>query len=77
MAGNPLFGKRIRELREAKLRDDAKFTLRQFATAVGISPTLIFEGHFSTAKAAGPARKKASINAIMMVADFFVNIVSS
>lgn len=41
MAGNPLFGKKIRELREAKLKTDPKFTLRQFATAVGISPTFL------------------------------------
>ena len=39
MAGNPIFGKRIRDLREAKLKANSKFTLRQFATAVGISPT--------------------------------------
>ena len=41
MAGNPLFGQKIRDLREARLRDDPKFTLRQFATAVGISPTFL------------------------------------
>ncbi|MFW6107029.1 MAG: helix-turn-helix domain-containing protein [bacterium] len=41
MAGNPIFGKKIRELREAKLKADPKFTLRQFATAVGISPTFL------------------------------------
>ena len=42
MAGNPLFGSRIRELREAKLQEDPRrFTLRQFAVAVGISPTFL------------------------------------
>lgn len=42
MAGNPLFGKKIRELREAKLQEDPRrFTLRQFAVAVGISPTFL------------------------------------
>jgi transcriptional regulator with XRE-family HTH domain len=54
MAGNPLFGKRIRELREARLRDDPKFTLRQFATAVGISPTFLSKverGEFDPPKA--------------------------
>jgi hypothetical protein len=35
MAGNQLFGKKIRELREAKLQEDATFTLRQFAEKVG------------------------------------------
>jgi len=54
MAGNPLFGKKIRDLREAKLRDDPKFTLRQFATAVGISPTFLSKverGEFDPPKA--------------------------
>lgn len=41
MAGNPIFGRKIRELREARLKTDPKFTLRQFATAVGISPTFL------------------------------------
>lgn len=41
MAGNPIFGKKVRDLREAKLRANPKFTLRQFATAVGISPTFL------------------------------------
>ena len=41
MAGNLIFGKRIRELREAKRSTDPKFSLRQFATAVGISPTFL------------------------------------
>jgi transcriptional regulator with XRE-family HTH domain len=54
MAGNPLFGKKIRDLREARLRDDPKFTLRQFATAVGISPTFLSKverGEFDPPKA--------------------------
>jgi len=41
MAGNPAFGRRIRELREAKKRDDPKFSLRKFAAAIGISPTYL------------------------------------
>lgn len=41
MAGNPVFGKKVRELREAKRKTDPKFTLRQFAVAVGISPTFL------------------------------------
>ncbi|MBI1373320.1 MAG: helix-turn-helix domain-containing protein [Phycisphaera sp.] len=41
MAGNPKFGKRVRDLREAKLQTDPKFTLRQFAAAVGISATFL------------------------------------
>ena len=54
MASNPLFGQKIRELREAKRRDDPKFTLRQFATAVGISPTFLSKverGEFDPPKA--------------------------
>lgn len=41
MAGNLRFGKKVRNLREAKLRTDPKFTLRQFAVAAGISPTFL------------------------------------
>jgi len=41
MAGNKRFGGKLRELREAKLKTDPNFTLRKFATAVGISPTFL------------------------------------
>jgi len=41
MAGNPAFGRRVRELREKKRSTDPKFSLRQFAEAVGISPTFL------------------------------------
>ena len=41
MAGNKKFGARIRALRLAKLKHDRTFTLRQFATAVGISATFL------------------------------------
>jgi len=41
MAGNPKFGKRIRELREKKRQDDPTFSLRQFAVRVGISATFL------------------------------------
>ena len=54
MAGNPEFGKRIRTLREAKLRTDPKFTLRGFAKEVGISPTFLSKverGEFDPPKA--------------------------
>ena len=54
MAGNPLFGKKIRELREARLRDDPTFTLRQFAEKVGISATFLSKverGEFDPPKA--------------------------
>ena len=54
MAGNPLFDKKIRELREARLQDDPTFTLRMSATAVGMSPTFLSKlerGEFDPPKA--------------------------
>ncbi|MBF0115624.1 MAG: helix-turn-helix transcriptional regulator [Magnetococcales bacterium] len=41
MSGNPKFGQRIRELREAKKRVDPSYSLRRFAATVGISPTFL------------------------------------
>jgi len=35
------FGKRIKELREAKKRDDPAFSLRRFGQAVDLSPTFL------------------------------------
>jgi len=35
------FGRRVRELREARRRDDPEFSLRQFAQRAGISPTFL------------------------------------
>lgn len=40
-AGNKPFGRRIRELREEKKKADPRFSLRQFAQAVGISATFL------------------------------------
>ncbi|MBT8342776.1 MAG: helix-turn-helix transcriptional regulator [Desulfatitalea sp.] len=54
MAGNIKFGKRLRELREAKLKNNPKFTLRKFAESVGISPTFLSKverGEFDPPKA--------------------------
>jgi len=54
MAGNPKFGKRIRELREAKKAGDPTFSLRQFAQKVGISATYLSKvetGEFDPPKA--------------------------
>jgi len=39
--GNEGFGERIRQLREEKKKTDPKFSLRQFADAVGVSPTFL------------------------------------
>ena len=41
MAGNPEFGRRIRELREAKKQNDPRYSLRRFAEMVGISATFL------------------------------------
>jgi len=41
MAGNKKFGDRVRDLRLAKARTNPSFTLRQFATAAGISATFL------------------------------------
>jgi len=54
MAGNPQFGKRIRELREAKKRTDPAFSLRRFAQAIGFSATFLSKvetGEFDPPKA--------------------------
>lgn len=36
-----IFGATVRRLREKRLRDDDRFTLRKFAKTVGVSPTYI------------------------------------
>ena len=41
MAGNPEFGRKVRQLREARKKDDPRYSLRKFAEAVGISPTFL------------------------------------
>jgi transcriptional regulator with XRE-family HTH domain len=41
MSGNPVFGQRVRDLREARKRTDPNFSLRKFAKSVGISPTFL------------------------------------
>jgi len=41
MPDNETFGERIRQLREEKRKSDPKFSLRQFADAVGVSPTFL------------------------------------
>ncbi len=54
MAGNPVFGKRVRDLREERVRTDPTFSLRQFAERVGISATFLSKverGEFDPPKA--------------------------
>ncbi len=38
---SPALGARVRELREQKKRTDPRFTVRQFAKALGVSPAFI------------------------------------
>lgn len=40
-AGNKDFGERIRKLREEKKQKDPRFSLRQFALAIGVSATFL------------------------------------
>ena len=50
MIGNETFGERIRRLRGARKGSGPSFTLREFAKAVGVSPTFISKmerGHFN------------------------------
>jgi len=56
MAGNLGFGRRVRDLREAKKKDDPAFSLRKFAEAVGISPT--FLSKVETGEFAPPAPER-------------------
>lgn len=41
MAGNPAFGEFVRRKREEKKRGNPAFSLRQFASAIGVSPTFL------------------------------------
>lgn len=38
---NPAFGQRVRELREAKRKNDPAFSLRRFAESIGISAAFL------------------------------------
>ena len=53
---NPVFGRRLRELREARLKTDRRFTLRYFAALVGVSPSYISK--IETGKFNPPSRIK-------------------
>ncbi|MBF0180603.1 MAG: helix-turn-helix domain-containing protein [Magnetococcales bacterium] len=67
MAGNPEFGRRVRELREARKATDPSFSLRQFAQAVGISATFmskIENGEFDP-----PAVEKIKRMAVLLHVD--------
>ncbi len=67
MAGNRRFGHRIRELREAKKRDDRRFSLRKFAEAVGISAT--FLSKIETGEFAPPAPERIKKMAQLLEVD--------
>lgn len=56
MAGNPEFGRRIRQLREMRKKEDPSYSLRKFAEAVGVSPT--FLSKVETGEFAPPAAER-------------------
>ncbi|HUW35543.1 MAG TPA: helix-turn-helix transcriptional regulator [Planctomycetota bacterium] len=56
MPGNPKFGKLIRRLREDRKKTDSKYSLRQFAEAVGLSAT--FVSKMETGEYAPPSPEK-------------------
>lgn len=69
MAGNPKFGQRIRELREAKKKDNPAFSLRKFAEAVGISPTFLSKVETGEFAPPAPERIKKMAQLLEMDAD--------
>jgi transcriptional regulator with XRE-family HTH domain len=69
MPGNPMFGRRIRELREAKKLVDPGFSLRKFAEAVGISATLLSKVETGEFAPPGPAKIKKMAQLLGVDAD--------
>lgn len=67
MAGNPEFGRRIRQLREARKKDDPRYSLRKFAEAVGVSPT--FLSKVETGEFAPPAPERIKKMAELLEVD--------
>jgi transcriptional regulator with XRE-family HTH domain len=69
MPGNPMFGRRIRELREAKKLVDPRFSLRKFAEAVGISATLLSKVETGEFAPPGPEKIKKMAQLLGVDAD--------
>ena len=69
MPGNPRFGRRIRELREAKKLVDPRFSLRKFAEAVGISATLLSKVETGEFAPPGPEKIKKMAQLLGVDAD--------
>jgi len=69
MPGNPRFGRRIRELREAKKLVDPRFSLRKFAEAVGISATLLSKVETGEFAPPGPGKIKKMAQLLGVDAD--------
>jgi len=69
MPGNPRFGRRIRELREAKKLVDPSFSLRKFAEAVGISATLLSKVETGEFAPPGPEKIKKMAQLLGVDAD--------
>lgn len=61
------FGRRVRELREAKKARDPNFSLRRFAQAVGISAT--FLSRVENGEATPPMAEKVKKMAVLLGAD--------
>jgi transcriptional regulator with XRE-family HTH domain len=69
MPGNPRFGRRIRELREAKKLVDPCFSLRKFAEAVGISATFLSKVETGEFAPPGPEKIKKMAGLLGVDAD--------
>ena len=69
MPGNPMFGRRIRELREAKKLVDPRFSLRKFAEAVGISATFLSKVETGEFAPPGPEKIKKMAGLLGVDAD--------
>lgn len=69
MPGNPRFGRRIRELREAKKLVDPCFSLRKFAEAVGISATFLSKVETGEFAPPGPDKIKKMAELLGVDAD--------
>ncbi len=69
MPGNPRFGRRIRELREAKKLVDPRFSLRKFAEAVGISATFLSKVETGEFAPPGPEKIKKMADLLGVDAD--------
>jgi len=64
---NPEFGRRVRELREAKKKTNPAFSLRQFAQAAGVSAT--FQSKIENGESPPPGADKIKRMAVLLETD--------